>query len=156
VIRDVAPHLEDIAGEAAAVEDLVLNGPAADVLPGADRLLSGDVGVPVAIVTSCPDPLADRRLREGGLRVPEVLVTADRVRAGKPDPEGYRLAATELGVDPAATVVFEDAPAGIAAAKAAGARVIGITTTHPRAELLEAGADDTAASVADALRALSL
>jgi sugar-phosphatase len=155
VIGDVAPHL-DVEREARAVEDLVLNGPAADVLPGAERLLSGDVGVPVAIVTSCPDPLADRRLRDGGLPAPRVLVTADRVTNGKPDPEGYRLAATELGVDPQTAVVFEDAPAGIAAAKAAGARVIGITTTHPREELLEAGADDTAASVADALRALSL
>lgn len=155
VIRDVAPHL-DVEREAQAVEDLVLHGPAADVLPGAERLLSGGVAVPVAIVTSCPDPLADRRLREGGLRAPAVLVTADRVARGKPDPEGYRLAAAELGVDPARAVVFEDAPAGIAAAKAAGARVIGITTTHPAPELLDAGADDTAASVADALRALSL
>jgi mannitol-1-/sugar-/sorbitol-6-phosphatase len=155
VIGDVAPHL-DVEREARAVEDLVLNGPAADVLPGAERLLSGGVSVPVAIVTSCPDPLADRRLRDGGLPAPRVLVTADRVRAGKPDPEGYRLAATELGVDPATAVVFEDAPAGIAAAKAAGARVIGITTTHPREELLEAGADDTAASVADALERLAL
>jgi sugar-phosphatase len=155
VIRDVAPHL-DVEREAAAVEDMVLNGPAADVLPGAERLLSGDLAVPVAIVTSCPDPLADRRLHDGGLRVPDVLVTADRVSNGKPDPEGYRLAATELGVDPARAVVFEDAPAGIAAAKAAGARVIGITTTHPREELLDAGADDTAASVADALEGLAL
>jgi sugar-phosphatase len=156
VIRDVAPQLEDIKREAAAVEDLVLNGPAADVLPGAKRLLSGDLAVPVAIVTSCPDPLAARRLRDGALRTPRVLVTADRVARGKPDPEGYRLAATELGVDPARAVVFEDAPAGIAAAKAAGARVIGITTTHPREELLDAGADDTAASVADALERLAL
>lgn len=155
VIRDVAPHL-DVEREAAAVEDLVLNGPAADVLPGAERLLSGAVAVPVAIVTSCPDPLAARRLRDGGLNTPEVLVTADRVRHGKPDPEGYRLAATELGVDPARAAVFEDAPAGIAAAKAAGARVIGITTTHPAEELLEAGADATAPSVAAALERLAL
>jgi sugar-phosphatase len=155
VVREVAPHL-DVGAEAAAVEDLVLRGPAADLLPGAEALINGDPGVPVAIVTSCPAPLAARRLRDGALRTPEVLVTADRVARGKPDPEGYRLAATELRVDPARAVVFEDAPAGIAAAKAAGARVIGITTTHPPQELLEAGADATAASVADALRALSL
>jgi mannitol-1-/sugar-/sorbitol-6-phosphatase len=155
VVGEVAPHL-DVGAEAAAVEDLVLRGPAADLLPGAEALINGDPGVPVAIVTSCPAPLAARRLRDGALRTPGVLVTADRVAHGKPDPEGYRLAATELGVDPARAVVFEDAPAGIAAGKAAGARVIGITTTHPRQELLDAGADDTAASVADALRALSL
>jgi sugar-phosphatase len=155
VVREVAPHL-DVAAEAAAVEDLVLHGPPADVLPGAVELLSGAAGVPVAIVTSCPAPLADRRLRDGALPTPRVLVTADRVANGKPDPEGYRLAARELGVDPADCVVFEDAPAGIAAGVAAGARVIGIATTHAEAELLAAGAEGTAASVADALAALAL
>jgi hypothetical protein len=59
VIRDVAPHL-DVAAEAVAVEDLVLNGPPAELLPGAVDLLTGAAGVPVAIVTSCPAPLADR------------------------------------------------------------------------------------------------
>ena len=155
VIRELAPHL-DAAAEGVAVTQMDIDGPPAKLLDGARRLLNDDLGVPVAVVTSCPDALAHVRLEAGGLRVPRVLVTADRVRVGKPDPEGYRLAATELGVDPTAAVVFEDAPAGIAAAKAAGARVIGITTTHPRVELLEAGADDTAASVAEALGALSL
>lgn len=155
VIGEIAPHL-DVPAEAAAVEDLVLQGPAAAMLPGADVLIGGDVGVPVAIVTSCPDPLADRRLRDIGLRPPRVLVTADRVSRGKPDPEGYRLAASELGVDPARAVVFEDAPAGLAAAKAAGARAIGITTTHTAEELLAADADETAASVAEALERLAL
>jgi len=150
VIRGVAPHL-DTPAEAAAVEDLVLNGPAAELLPGATELLSGAAALPVAIVTSCPAPLADRRLRDAGLPAPRVLVTADRVGAGKPDPEGYRLAATELGVDAEACVVFEDAPAGIAAGRAAGATVIGITTTHAADELLAAGATELAASVAEAL-----
>jgi mannitol-1-/sugar-/sorbitol-6-phosphatase len=150
VIRGVAPHL-DTPSEAAAVEDLVLHGPAAELLPGAAELLTGAAGLPVAIVTSCPAPLADRRLRDAGLPAPRVLVTADRVRAGKPDPEGYRLAATELGVDAEACVVFEDAPAGIAAGRAAGAVVIGITTTHEADELLAAGATEVAASVAEAL-----
>jgi sugar-phosphatase len=77
------------------------------------------------------------------------------VSAGKPDPEGYRLAATELGVDPSACIVFEDAPAGIAAGAAAGATVIGITTTHAADELLAAGATTTAASVAEALDLLA-
>ncbi|HET6509240.1 MAG TPA: HAD-IA family hydrolase [Baekduia sp.] len=155
VIREIAPHL-DAEAEGAAVTQMDIDGPPAKLLDGARRLLDEDLGVPVAIVTSCPDALAHVRLKTAELRVPDVLVTADRVANGKPDPEGYRLAATELGVDPAAAVVFEDAPAGIVAAKAAGARVIGITTTHPRAELLEAGADDTAASVADALARLAL
>ncbi len=156
VIRDVAPQIDDVEREAAAVENLVLNGPPADVLPGAHDLLTGAHGVPVAIVTSCPDPLADRRLRDAALPFPRVLVTADRVVNGKPDPEGYRLAASELGVDPAACVVFEDAPAGIAAARGAGARVVGIATTHSEDELRAAGADEVAGSVAEALALLGL
>jgi mannitol-1-/sugar-/sorbitol-6-phosphatase len=155
VVREVAPHL-DVAAEAAAVEDLVLNGPPADVLPGAASLLSGASGLPVAIVTSCPAPLADRRLRDGDLPFPTVLVTADRVANGKPDPEGYRLAAHELDVDPHHCVVFEDAPAGIHAARAAGAQVIAIATTHAEQELMAAGALAVAASVADALTLLAL
>jgi sugar-phosphatase len=90
------------------------------------------------------------------LPAPAVLVTADRVTHGKPDPEGYALAARELGVDPAACVVFEDAPAGIAAARAAGAQAIGITTTHTADELRAAGAADVAPSVAGALALLGL
>jgi mannitol-1-/sugar-/sorbitol-6-phosphatase len=155
VIRELAPHLDPVA-EGVAVTQMDIDGPPAKLLDGARRLLNSDLGVPVAVVTSCPDALAHVRLDAAALRVPEVLVTADRVSRGKPDPEGYRLAARELGVDPARAVVFEDAPAGIAAAKAAGARVIAITTTHPRDELLAAGADETAASVADALERLAL
>jgi sugar-phosphatase len=155
VVRDVAPDLDaDVEGR--AVDDLVLQGPSAEVLPGAAALLGGASGLPVAVVTSCPAPLAARRFADGGLRTPEVLVTADRVARGKPDPEGYRLAAAELGVDPADCVVFEDAPAGLAAARAAGARAIGITTTHTADELRAAGATDVAASVAGALVLLGL
>jgi mannitol-1-/sugar-/sorbitol-6-phosphatase len=155
VIREVAPHLDAVA-EATAVTQRDIDGPPAELLPGATELLGGATGLPVAIVTSCPDALAHARLTAVGLRVPDVLVTADRVARGKPDPEGYRLAAAELGVDPAACVVFEDAPAGLAAARAAGARAIGITTTHTPAQLRAAGATATAATVAGALALLGL
>jgi sugar-phosphatase len=74
-----------------------------------------------------------------------VLVTADRLSRGKPDPEGYLLAARELGVDPADCVVFEDAPAGVQAGRAAGCHVVGITTTHDPAEL---DANELAPSIA--------
>ena len=66
----------------------------------------------IAVVTSCTAPLARARLRAAGLPVPAVLVTADRLTRGKPDPEGYLLAARELGADPADCVVIEDAPGG--------------------------------------------
>jgi beta-phosphoglucomutase-like phosphatase (HAD superfamily) len=66
------------------------------------------------------------------------------------------MAARELGVDPTSCIVFEDAPAGIAAARAAGAQAIGITTTHTAEQLRAAGAADVAPSVAAALVLLGL
>jgi sugar-phosphatase len=153
VIREVAPQLDAVA-EAVVVSQMDIDGPPATLLPGARELLGGTVGVPVAVVTSCPDALARVRLTAVNLPLPAVLVTADRVRAGKPDPEGYLLAARELSVDPMQCVVFEDAPAGIAAGRAAGARTIGIATTHARQELY--AADAIAGSVAEALALLGL
>jgi sugar-phosphatase len=152
VIAEVAPHL-DAAEQAANVSALDIAGPPARLLPGATDLLGGASGLPVAIVTSCGHDLAHERLRAAALPVPAVLVTSDRVSAGKPDPQGYRLAATELRVAPERCVVFEDAPAGIAAARAAGATVIAISTTHRAQDLQEA--DAIVGSVADALALLA-
>ena len=84
----------------------------------------------VAIATSCSAPLARARLAAAGLPEPDVLVTADQVEHGKPAPDPYLLAAERLGVDPAACVVLEDAPAGIASGRAAGMTVWAVTTTH--------------------------
>ena len=64
-----------------------------------------------------------------------MLVTADQVARGKPAPDPFLLAAERLGVDPAACLVFEDAPAGIAAGRAAGMTVWAVTTTHAAAAL---------------------
>jgi mannitol-1-/sugar-/sorbitol-6-phosphatase len=83
-----------------------------------------------AVVTSGSRPLAIARLQGAGFPRPHVLVTADDVSAGKPDPEGYLQAAHRLGTAPAKTLVIEDAPAGIAAGKAAGTAVLAVTTTH--------------------------
>jgi sugar-phosphatase len=152
VIAEVAPHL-DAEEHAANISALDIAGPPARLLPGATELLGGASGLPVAIVTSCGHALAHERLRAAALPVPAVLVSADRVSAGKPDPQGYRLAAIELGVAPERCVVFEDAPAGIAAARAAGATVIAIASTHPSDELREA--DAIVGSVADALALLA-
>jgi mannitol-1-/sugar-/sorbitol-6-phosphatase len=120
-------------------------------LPGAAELLARFGPDRVAIVTSCTAPLAEARLRAAGLTAPAVLVTADRLARGKPDPEGYLLAARELGADPADCVVLEDAPAGVEAGRAAGMRVVGILTTHAPEHL--AAADERVASVAEWLAA---
>jgi sugar-phosphatase len=85
-----------------------------------------------AIVTSAPRALAVRKLEAIGLEAPPVLVTADDIPVGKPDPSCYQLAANRLGVNAADCVVFEDAVAGIQAGEAAGAKVIVITATHSR------------------------
>jgi sugar-phosphatase len=65
-----------------------------------------------------------------GIPQPLVMVTAEDVSAGKPDPAGYRLAAKRLGIEPADCLIFEDATVGILAAEAAGADLIVVTATH--------------------------
>ncbi|HEV2669946.1 MAG TPA: HAD-IA family hydrolase, partial [Gemmatimonadales bacterium] len=104
-------------------------------VPGAVAFLSSLPEQARAIVTSCGRALAVERLTAAGVPVPARLITSDDVVHGKPSPEGYRLGARRLGVDPGSCLVFEDAPPGIAAARAAGCRVVGLTTTHSAKEL---------------------
>lgn len=139
VIERVAPHL-DAAAEARRVEREQVQDPAgATALPGAHALLTAPPRR-FAVVTSCTDSLARGRLAAAGLPVPEVLVTADTLRCGKPDPEGYLAAAARLGVTPRDCVVVEDAPAGVAAGLAAGMTVVAVLTTHAAGELAAAHA----------------
>jgi sugar-phosphatase len=147
VIAALAPHLD--AGAESRAIDLLQAGDTDGVvaLPGAHALLAG--AETVAIVTSCTVPLAMARLRAAGLPVPDVLVTPERLARGKPDPEGYLLAARELGAAPGACIVLEDAPAGVDAGRAAGMHVVGITTTHAADEL---DAHELAPSIAAWLR----
>ncbi len=109
-------------------------------LPGAsDALTALASSGRSAIATSCVWDLAQARLRATGLTPPEVLVTADMVRIGKPDPAPYLLAAQRLGVDPAQCLVVEDAPAGLTSGLKAGAARLAVTTTYP-ADRLDAEA----------------
>jgi mannitol-1-/sugar-/sorbitol-6-phosphatase len=140
-IRDYLPHADHEAenreverGEIEDLEGVVF-------LPGARELL---VALPPdrwTIVTSCTRPLAEVRLRAAGLPIPSRLLTSDDVNNGKPDPEPYLKGASLLGVAAKDCVVVEDAPAGIRAGKAAGARVIACRTTASEPELEAAGAD---------------
>lgn len=140
VVRVCAPELDAIAEsgliEAAHVGDQ--DGVVA--IAGARELLAQTPDDRIAVVTSCSDALAAARLRAAGLAVARVLVTADMVGRGKPDPEGYLRAASELGASADACVVLEDAPAGVAAGRAAGMRVIGVLTSHGRDALVGADA----------------
>ena len=89
-----------------------------------------------AVVTSAPRALALRRIEAAGLPVPPLLIAAEDVTRGKPAPDCFELAATRLGVAARDCLVFEDAPAGIAAAEAAGASVVVITFTRAYAHAL--------------------
>jgi sugar-phosphatase len=97
---------------------------------GAARLLASIPPDRWAVVTSAPRALAQARLNAAGLTMPINIVTAEDVSQGKPAPDCFLLAAKRLGVDAKDCLVFEDAPAGIAAAEAAAASVMVITATH--------------------------
>ncbi|HEU5136900.1 MAG TPA: HAD-IA family hydrolase [Steroidobacteraceae bacterium] len=87
-----------------------------------------------AIVTSAPRALAEVRLRAANLPIPAVMITAEDVQRGKPDPQGFLLGAERLGVRIDECLVFEDSPAGVAAAKAAGADVAIVGGLVPTSE----------------------
>jgi mannitol-1-/sugar-/sorbitol-6-phosphatase len=140
-IRELLPHADHEAenreverGEIEDVEGVI-------PLPGALELLQALPEDRWAIATSCTRTLAEVRIRAAGLPVPKHMVTSTDVRRGKPDPEPYIKAAQTLGVSPADCVVMEDAPAGIRAGKASGARVLALRTTAPDTELTQSGAD---------------
>lgn len=99
-------------------------------IPGAAAFLKSLPADRWAMVTSAPRDLALRRMAAAGIPEPAVMITAEDVTAGKPDPAGYRLAAKRLGLEPADCLIFEDATVGIQAAEAAGAPLMIITTTH--------------------------
>jgi len=137
-IRLVAPHVpaEEEAARLNAAEAFDTDGVAA--VEGAAQLVRVLPEDAWAIVTSGTRDTARTRLRHTGMPMPSVLITADDVKRGKPNPEAYLLAAARLDVRPETCVVIEDAPAGIRAARAAGMRVIAVATTHSQAELGEA------------------
>jgi mannitol-1-/sugar-/sorbitol-6-phosphatase len=134
-VQEVVPHLattEELSWlEAAELAD----DEGLEQVPGAARLLATLEAVPWAVVTSAGPELARRRLVAAGLPLPPVLVSSRDVNRGKPMPDGYLAAAERLAVAPAEAVVFEDAPAGIAAGLAAGSTVIAVATTHSAAQL---------------------
>ena len=111
------------------------------LLPGARQLLNILPPERWNIATSCTRPLAEVRLRAAGLPIPNTMITSSDVKVGKPDPEPYLKAAAKLGFTASDCIVVEDAPAGIHAGKAAGARVIAFLTTMIRRDLEDAGAD---------------
>jgi sugar-phosphatase len=139
-LRAFAPHL-DADAEARKLERIELEA-AANVLKveGASDLLAAIPAESWAVVTSGTRAIATARMSHTDLPVPRVVVSADDVENGKPDPECYLKAAELLGVSPESCLVVEDAPPGIRAARSAGMAVVAVATTHPASELSEADA----------------
>ncbi|CAL9393933.1 HAD-IA family hydrolase [Streptomyces sp. NPDC057838] len=127
IVPEAVARIEDLE-----VEDVPNGG--VELLPGTRAFLDSLPAERWAVVTSATRRLAEARLDAVGI-LPKTLVAADDVTRGKPDPEPYLLAARALGVDPARCVVFEDAPAGLAAGRAAGMTTVALTTTHRAHEL---------------------
>ena len=138
-IRLVAPGL-DAEAESHVFNDALGadDGFAIVAMPGARELLERLPQGRWAIATSAFRDIAESWLEATGLPRPAALVTVDDIEHGKPAPDPYLLAAEQLGVDPARCVVVEDSPAGVQAGKSAGARVLGLRTTHAGAELTAA------------------
>jgi sugar-phosphatase len=140
IVRKMAPDID------AEAEVIRLEKREADdhegvaVMPGAADLLRSIPDGRWCVVTSGTSYLAAARLKLGNLPTPKVLVSADHVTKGKPDPEPYLMGAKLLGMNPAECLVIEDAPAGIRAAHAGGMKAIGITSTYPEPALHEADA----------------
>ncbi|MBB5328398.1 HAD-IA family hydrolase [Tunturiibacter gelidoferens] len=138
VVKALRPDIDPEEG-LRYIEDLEMDDMAdLVVLPGAKALLES---LPVerwAIVTSATKRLMLARLKVAGLPIPERIISADMVERGKPDPEPYRRGAELLGLRPEDCLVVEDAPSGVGAGLAAGARVLGVVGTHSAEELVGA------------------
>jgi pseudouridine-5'-monophosphatase len=125
----------------------------AELMPGAARLVHRllERGVPLAMATSSyASAVAVKLRRHPALRdAMRVIVCGDHpaVRRPKPAPDIFQAAAAELGVEPAACVVFEDAPSGVRAAVAAGMRVIAV----PERDMRDDPAFAEATSVVESL-----
>jgi beta-phosphoglucomutase len=106
-------------------------------------------GVKLAIGSSGVRPNLDLTVTECGLEGRfAAIASLEDITRGKPDPQVFLVAAAKAGALPVRSVVFEDAPVGIQAAKAAGMYAVGLTTTHAAGALAEAGADEVVESLA--------
>ncbi len=111
-----------------------------DCLPAGDlEAVAEVIDFALAVGSSGPSPNVELILKFlGAADKFTALSTGDEVRHGKPDPEVFLIAARKLGLPPDQCVVIEDAPQGVKAGLAAGAKVIAVTSTKPREELQEA------------------
>ena len=138
IVRDFfGPRLspDEVAAHGAAKEELYreLLGPrlAETLVPGVREFLQRHAAEPVGLATNAEPANVDFVLDGGGLRAYfRVVVDGHQVQHPKPHPEIYLRAARLLSVAPRNCIVFEDSFSGVEAARAAGARIVGVRTTH--------------------------
>lgn len=132
IMREMVPPGLDALEELRQVDADELNETDGIVaLPGAAELIASLPAGSWALVTSASAALARARMCAAGLPLPEIVVSSDDVRQGKPHPACYQHALKALGLPASQALVFEDAPAGLAAGRAAGCRTIALATTTP-------------------------
>ncbi|HSM81450.1 MAG TPA: HAD-IA family hydrolase, partial [Nodosilinea sp.] len=149
-MREVAPQV-DAAEEAHRKESAEADDTEGlELYPGVKALLAELPTERWGVATSGTRRTVSIRFPHLGLPEPVVMVTADDVEQGKPAPDPYLLAAERMGLAPADCLVIEDAPAGVEAARAAGARVVAVTTTNGAEALKRADA------IAPALAAIKI
>lgn len=112
------------------------------ILPGVRRMMDSIPAGRYAVATSGAKTYAYGCMTRVGITPPPVTITADdkRLKAGKPAPDPFLLAAKCLGYDASKCVVFEDSPSGIRAGVASGATVIAVCTSHERSKIENCGA----------------
>jgi sugar-phosphatase len=134
-VRIIAPQLNVDAEVAALESSEMITSEGVYEIPGARELLEMLPSERWAVVTSGIRAVAEFRIRHTGLPMPSVMICAEDISHGKPDPEGYLAAAMQLGQPPRDCIVIEDAPAGIEAAHNAGMRAIAIAVTYAAEQL---------------------
>lgn len=126
-LRAIAPHL-DVDAETKILDDMEEEDARGMLaMPGAKALVDTLGPDQWAIVTSGGRQLSTLKLTVTGIPIPRVFVTGEDVSHGKPDPQCYLRAAALLDLAPQDAIVIEDAPIGIAAARAAGMGVVGVS-----------------------------
>jgi sugar-phosphatase len=137
VARFVDP--DEVSDESDWVEGLSSEATIDQAMPGALAILTQRL-MPIAVVSSATRQVVEARLKRADLPIPTVLVGADDVPHGKPDPASYLLAASRLGVNINECVGVEDTPVGLRALLASGAAPLAVLTTHAADELAGARA----------------
>jgi beta-phosphoglucomutase family hydrolase len=138
---------DEIARHGAAKEELyremMAGSVSAHLVPGVREFVEANAGAPMALASNAEPANISFLLDSTGLRpFFRAVVDGHQVRNPKPDPEIFLRAAALLGVDPANTIIFEDSYAGVQAARGAGARVVGLRTTHPELPTADVAVDD--------------